>query len=36
VYPGVEPTVLLDGNLGNGLYLLELTDVRGHGARLAA
>jgi hypothetical protein len=36
VYPGVEPTVLLDGALGDGLYLLELGDIRYHGARLAA
>ena len=33
VYPGVEPTVLLNGNLGDGLYLLELADVGYHGPR---
>jgi hypothetical protein len=27
VYPGVEPTVLLDSALGDGLYLLELGDI---------
>src|SRR5829696_8224130 len=35
VYPGVEPTVLIDGSLGDGLYLLELGDVGHHGPRLA-
>ena len=36
VHPGVEPTVLLDGSLGDGLHLLELGDVGYHGPCLAA
>lgn len=36
VYPGVEPTVLLNGYLGDVLHLLELGDVGYHGPRLAA
>src|SRR5215218_8221419 len=36
VSPSPEPTVLLYRALGDGLYLLELGDIRDHGALLAA
>jgi hypothetical protein len=36
VYPGVEPTVLLDGALGDGLYLVEVRYIGGYGDSLPA
>jgi hypothetical protein len=36
VHPGVEPTVLLDGSLSDGLHLRELADVGDHGRHLTA